>query len=385
MTAQYELLIALIRSQMNGTAYTLPPNSDLQALADIARKHKLEPFLYMALENDSLPQPLADRLFGTYHRAHFRDVQYDYVQQEITQALTQKGIDHVFMRGICLKHAYPDPALRTMSDIDILVRSHDLPKLRKALKHTNGVQEAGDGNHRNYRFPPDVKAEFHPMLLHCSSPVATEINPGWQLVPDNQPTFRKEMSPEGFYLNVMCHFANHFFAGGAGIRFVLDIWVCNHRMPPLTDRAFVEAELKRVGIADFAKKAEQLSEIWFSGSPMDPELQEMAEYIFASGLHGRDDYAMLNAICFSPGGSGFSALLRRIFYPKGDLENRYDWVQGRPWLKWAAWLARAFRVVTRRFGMLFRWSKGTGSFTKEQIRKQKEKLERFGASFKENG
>lgn len=377
MTANYDLLIRIVRSQLTSAPCPSLENADLHALAELARKHRLEPFLFAALQDMPMEDPLANRLCGAYHRSHFQDAQFDYVRDQISDALCKCGIDHVFMRGIAMKHAYPDPALRTMSDLDVLVHSRDLPRLRKALKQLDCQSEPGDGNHRNYLFPPGVKVEFHPMLLHCSSPVATGINPGWQLVPEGQPGHCKEMSPEGFYLNILCHFANHFFAGGAGIRFMIDVWLCNHRMPPVKDRSFVEQELKRVGIWGFARNIEKLSECWFSGEPMEDGLEEMADYICTSGIHGRDDRAMLNAICFSPRKSRFSALLKKVFYPKGDLENRYDWVQGRPWLLWLAWLVRAWNVLTSRIGMMLHWSKGTKRYSPEQIARQQEIILRF--------
>ena len=377
MTAEYDLLLHILRCQLNGEPCVLPKDADLFALAEVARKHRLEPFLFAAAQDTPMEESLFHRLSGVYHRSHFRDAQFDHAKSLITAALSEHGIEHIFMRGIAIKHAYPDPALRTMSDVDVLVHSRDLPKLRKALKQVDCQLQPGDGNHRNYLFPPGIKVEFHPMLLHSSSPVATDINPGWQYVPEGQDGFCKHMSPEGFYLNVMCHFANHFFSGGAGIRFVMDLWICDHCMPPLSDPAFVEQELKRVGIWGFAQNVRKLSEIWFSGAPMDASLAEMAEYICSSGIHGRDDRAMLNAICFSPKKNHHSALLKKVFYPRGDLENRYDWVQGRPWLLWLAWLVRVWNVLTRRLSMVFHWRKGTKRFTREQIAQQQALLLRF--------
>lgn len=384
MKAEYAALIGLVRQHLDGTPATLPTHVDIALVAKQAAKHKLEPMVFAALEGQDLPEDIADRLFGEYHNAIFRDAQFDYVRTLVSQALEQHGIEHVFMRGMELKADYPVPALRTMSDMDILVKSEDLPKLRKILPPLGASSCYGDGNHRSFLFPNRIQVEFHPMLLHCSAPVGTAINPGWQYVPRDQQSFCREMTEEGFYLNIMCHFANHFFGAGAGIRYVLDIWVCRHLRSTKPDRAFIEKELQRVGLLKFAQNIEQLADIWFSGEPMRPELEELSDYICTSGLHGLTSRAHLNALCFSPGKNRFSALWRRAFYPKGDLENRFDWANGKPWLRPVAWIVRAWLAITRRFTQIRRWHSGSGQYSPEQIRQQQEKLARFGVT-KENG
>ena len=378
MEQKYALLLELVRSQINGQQATIPENPDLSGLFDAARRHKLQTFVYAALEGTAYePQAMA-AIGADYHGAVFKDAQADYVRGEITRVLEKAGVDHVYQRGICLKHDYPVPAMRTMSDMDILVRSRDLHKLPKIMKELTCEQQPGDGNHRTFLVEPGVTVEFHPELIHCSSHVGTGINPGWQYVPEGQSRAEKEMTEEGFYLNILCHLANHFATGGVGVRFVLDVWVCNHLRQTKPDRAYVEQELQRVGLLQFAKQIEQLAEVWFSGAPGDELMEELGAYILTSSSHGQSQRAMLNAVCLSPGGSGFSALWRKVFYPKQDLYNRYDWVKGRAWLLPVAWLVRVFQAITRHGSLIKNWGKGTMKFSDEQVEQQRQKLARFG-------
>ena len=378
MEQKYRLLINLVRSQMTGQPAQLPENPDLDGLFEAAARHKLTTFVYGALESTPYEPQAMQAIGGAYHKAVFKDVQADYVRCQLTQVLTQARIPHVYQRGICLKHDYPVPAMRTMSDMDILVHSKDLHKLPKVMEALSCQQVPGDGNHRTFVVEPGVTVEFHPELIHCSSHVAAGINPGWQYVPQPQPDGEQLMSEEGFYLNILCHMANHFAEGGVGVRFVLDVWVCRHLRKPQPDRAFVEQELERIGLLKFARQIEELSEVWFSGAEQTQVLEELGEYILTSTSHGDPERAMLNNVCLSPGGSGLSALWRKIFYPKQDLYNRYDWVKGRPWLLPVAWIVRVWQAVTRRSDLILQWSKGTMQFSDEQIAAHKEKLRRFG-------
>lgn len=380
MKPECELLIGLIRSQVAGIPCEVPEGADFQALLELARSHKLMCFLNGALgQRTDVPQAVRNALEDAENRAIFKDIQNDFVRGQITEVLTAAGIRHVYLRGICLKHDYPVPALRTMSDIDLLVRSEDFSAIRQAMLKIGAEPREGDGNHRTYYFPDaHVTVEFHPNLIHCSSPMGIGVNPGWQYVPEGQQAGEQFMTEAGFYLNVMAHLANHFAMGGVGVRFVLDIWVCRHLRGTQPDRAFVEAELERIGLTRFARLIEELAEAWFSGTPMSSELEELADYIMTSGSHGTTDREMLNAVSLSPGKSRLSALMGKVFYPRQDLENRFDWVRGRAWLLPAAWCARAWKAVTGKGERISRWRKGTKTFSKAEIEAHKQKMNRFG-------
>ena len=378
MEPQYRLLIDLVRSHFTGEMVDIPENADLSPLYEAAQRHKLQTFVYGYLENTPYGPEAMEAIGGAYHKAVFRDVQADYIRQSITEALTAAGIDHVYQRGVCLKHDYPVPAMRTMSDMDILIHSKDLKRIPQAMSALPCVQRPGDGNHRIFSVSPGYAVEFHPNLIHCSSHVGTAINPGWQYVPAGQTPGEQFMTEEGFYLSVLCHLANHFAAGGVGVRFVLDIWVCRHLRKQQPDRAIVEQELQRIGLLEFGKQIEALGDLWFSGISPAQDLSELEEYILTSSSHGEDQRAMLNAVCLSPGGSGFSALLRKVFYPRQDLYERYDWANGRPWLLPVAWLVRMWQALTRRRRLVSSWGTGTMKFTDAQITEQRQKLQRFG-------
>ena len=218
--------------------------------------------------------------------------------------------------------------------------------------------------------------EFHPNLLHHASPIGTDINPGWQYATQTPDGWQQ--TEEGFYLHTLCHLAHHFASGGVGVRFVLDIWVSRHLRKAQPDRAFVEAELRRFGMLDFAQKLEALSDAWFSGEPMTELLEELGEYILTSGSHGTTDRAILNSLSLSPGGSRASALLKKAFYPRAELEDRYPWCKDKPLLLPAAWCARAFKAVTTHGDLIAKWGKDSAKHDKAQITAHRQKLHRFG-------
>ena len=372
MKSEYALLIGALAHGVANKPLEVPENIDWRQFLRLAKQHKVEALVYQGLQDTQLPKNVEKILLEAFHNAVFRDVQLEHRKKCLADALTQAGVPYVFLKGAVLKYSYPVPALRTMCDLDILAHTEDYSVIDGLMRSMGGTSVSGDGNHKNYHFPEGVEVEFHPNLLHHATPVGTGINPGWQYAQGNT------LSPEGVYLNTICHLANHFVAGGVGVRFVLDVWVNRYLYKPQFDRVFVEEELKRIGLLDFAQKIEQLADAWFGDHVMTPLLEELGEYILTSGSFGTADRAMLNALSLSPKGNRISALMKKAFYPRAELEDRFPWCKGKPLLLPVAWCCRAFRAITTHGKHIRKWSKGTGKIHKEQVEENQKKLSRFG-------
>lgn len=372
-------LIALLRGAVTGEPARLPESINWKNLLAQIRFHHVESLACYALKSiPDAPEEIRSELSAAHKERLFLDAQQDYAAAIVRDALTAAEVPHILLRGALLKQDYPSPDMRSMSDLDYLVRVEDYPKIRTAMESAGGRHAHTDGGHYSFVLPPQVAVEFHPNLIYTASPVGTAINPGWQYVKPGSGPYALELTEEGFYLNMICHLAYHFAKGGTGARSVLDIWVYRHRHTPQPDRAFVDRELRRAGLLDFAGQVEALSEAWFGGGAMTPELEELSEYILTSGVYGTQTRAVLNAASFSGGGTGRSALVSRAFYPRRELENRFPWTRGRPWLLPAAWCLRAVKAVTVHRGHIRRWSRAANAISTEEIKSQRERLKRFG-------
>jgi len=67
-----------------------------------------------------------------------------------------------------------------------------------------------------------------------------------------------------------------------------------------------------------------------------------------------------------------------VLYSREELENRYPWSRRSVLLLPAAWIARAFFVLTKRGGQLKAWFRNTNNVSSKDIAAQREKLARFG-------
>lgn len=377
-------LVAFLRQAVSNGG-ELPEEIDWEELIELARLHHVEPMVCHVVRKKRLPIPdrSKDILNGIYSRRMFLEVQQDYTMGMIRTSFCEARIPHVLLRGALLKRDYPSSDMRTMSDLDYLVRVEDYPRIKKSAEKLGGRHIHTDGGHFSFLFPPEVMVEFHPNLIYAASPVGTEINPGWQYTRIGSGPYDLELTEEGFYLNMICHMAYHFTKGGTGVRSVLDLWIYRHRHTPQPDKQIVERELERAGLRLFAEQMEALAEMWFGTGQQTSHLEELGRYVLTSGAHGVEARAVLNAACFSPGGNGCSALLSRAFYPREELENRFPWSRGRPWLLPAAWCVRAFWAVTQHPGHILRWGRAAQSLSEQELKEQRERLRRFGFQMRE--
>jgi len=366
-----------------GKAEELCLDVDWQKTLKLAAAHMLLPLLYDGLHRvpedwAQVPENAQKVLQQYFMRAVYQDAQLSHVCEKLAEELTGAQVPHVFLKGAVLKQDYPMPALRTMCDLDVLVYTRDYNAIGVVSEKLGGKPGHSDGNHRNYTFPGGVTVEFHPNLLHHGTPVGTQINPGWQYVPEKNGVFTRVMTEEGIYLNTLCHLANHFVDGGVGVRFVLDVWVSRHLRSTQPDRMFVEKELTRFGLLEFARHIEALAEVWFGEGDPRSLPEGLEEYILTSGSHGLSDRAILNAVAMSSGGTRASALLKKTFYSRAELEDRFPWCKGKPWLLPAAWCTRAVRAVTRHGSLILKWEKGTREVSREDVQQRQQLFRRFG-------
>ena len=380
MTIEQALFIGAIKASVCGVPIAHLEEPDWNKFIQLACNHDLTAMAYDGLQksNYPLPERVGNILYSSYLQAFYRDAQQEHIMNQLQSALVEAGIQHIFLKGSVLKTDYPIPALRTMCDLDVLVYAKDFDRIADVVKTLGGTAISGDGNHRNFEFAGGVFVEFHPNLLHHAAPIGTGLNPGWQNAEKDSPTCSGELTAEGFYLNTVCHLADHFVEGSIGVRFLLDVWVNRHLRKSKVNRSFVEMELNRFGLLDFVQNIEQLADAWFGDLPMTPLLEELSEYVLASGMEGIAERAMINAMSLSSGASRSSVLWKKAFYPRAELEDRFPWCKGKPLLLPAAWCCRAYNAVTQHGSIVVHWMKGTGEVCKADVIENREMLQRFG-------
>lgn len=342
------IMFPLLNTQISGenadvsAAKDLTPE-EMTALFALSRRQDLSHIVGHALSNLGLlgSDETSKKFKQQALQAFYRYARMDHAYGQICGILEDRKIPFIPLKGAVLRSYYPEPWMRTSCDIDILVKEEELEKavavLQEQLQYTVG--ERGDHD-LSLNSPSGVHLELHYDTIqeryavnNCRD-VLAQI---WEdAVPKTPGAYHHCMSDAMFYFYHIAHMAKHFQHGGCGIRPFLDIWIMNHRMD--FNREKRHALLQEGGLLSFAKAAEQLAEVWFSGAQPDDLSQQISEYILRAGLYGDNvNRAALGQA--QMGGKLRYLLLRRVFMPYDFLKAEY------PLLKKHKWLMPVYQIV----------------------------------------
>lgn len=100
-------------------------------------KHRIGPLLYFAIKNDpkfSVPEWVAEVLKESFFDSVLKQAYYQAELEKLLAYLESKGIEIIVMKGFVLSRLiYPDPALRTFVDLDLLFKEKDWSAIRLGL------------------------------------------------------------------------------------------------------------------------------------------------------------------------------------------------------------------------------------------------------------
>lgn len=151
-----------------------------------AERHGMGPLLWYHLREEDIPQATRRALLGLYLRDRALNQIHAQALLELLDLLGKKDIRPLVLKGLALAwQAYPDPALRPVSDIDLFLVKDDLLPAMEALR------QAG------YRLDDlPARPECLPKGINADSPshggVSTHIelhhyDPAHRIINDNAP------------------------------------------------------------------------------------------------------------------------------------------------------------------------------------------------------
>ncbi len=205
---------------------TLGPD-DWRLLAATAQREGVAPLLYHSLkERDAadIPDPLLRSLEEQNYASLARSTLVYHELETILELFRSEGLQAILLKGAALAGTvYPNVALRPMSDVDLLIRVPDLPRVQEMLI-TQG-----------YAFYPDRAREFdrsfgRAKMFTRQTPYPLSIDLHWRLLEwprGQQATLLTEwlwsnalertvaniptlvLSPEAQVLHLTSHLAKH--------------------------------------------------------------------------------------------------------------------------------------------------------------------------------
>lgn len=346
--------------------------TDWRAVFEYAVIHNIGGMLYSVITK--LPkeqQPKEDVLEKL--RLHYlgtirQSVMQDTVMQNVTQGLSEEKIKHVLMKGYILKRDYPIPELRTMGDIDFLIKAEDRLRCDEAMLQMGFECTVSGGGFVWCYQKGTVLLEIHTNVMGGNPWNGVDFEAYYADMVDRAEVDSGEYTycfgKEDHLIYVVVHAAKHFRHAGHGVRGILDFAVFLKAHAKELDWKYVWNELEKLELDRFAKNMFALAAEWFDVDlpegveQLDAEFcEQIGEIIFSGGVYGYCNRNLQDTQIrqqLEESSTGNMALLKikamwRMVFPEYRYMRRYmKSLEKRPYLLPAAWVIRWYQAIFKR-------------------------------------
>lgn len=346
-------------------------SGELEDLLYLAHIHSLEPVVYYMLREqrkqllEQKPE-LFRHMQRAYHSAVYVSVTQEASRAEIEETFKRAGVKLVFFKGAQLRELYPVPELRTMGDMDCLIRREDRSKAHQLMLQLGYECQVDAEPVWMYR-RNGIVIEMHtrvaadslgngvdyPMLFSNATMHVQEEN-GYLC-----------LELEYHFCYLIYHIAKHLSSTGAGVRMVADIAAFMYQRADQMKWERVKSVLQELQLWKTTLAVFGLCHRWFSveiptdDTVSEQTLNDLEAYIIAGGTfgfetHDAGDIYRKKALRDGENTAGWKyrmRLAKSYFFPsKRYLMQYFSPAEKHAWLLPVAWLRRCWTGLFHRKG-----------------------------------
>lgn len=335
-------LIALVSGALLQKRVELPEDFSMASLLSMAKRHQIATIIVEALAfHESLDvSNCIDRLL----QISGLSISITETQMQETQTLCaafeEEKIDYALLKGAVVKDYYPKKYLRTMADVDILIRDDQYERILPIMKRLGYTQEIESDHEYNWR-KGHVHMELHKYLIPSyNKRYFAFFGDGWdRMHPVREGSTEYAMSDEDQFLYTFTHYAKHFRDGGIGIKHLMDLWVCKKACQQM-DEAYILKSLKKMDLDEFYTNVMQTIAVWFDGAELTPITKLITREIISGGAYGKEEAHKKSEIVRVSKTSKFRWTMRMIFLPYKNMCMKYPFLRYLPFLLPIMWVVR---------------------------------------------
>lgn len=337
-----EYLCAVVGSCLNDTGcLSLPDGINMGSVVKLAYRNALQVILYLCFKDkpELFSQEDYKKLENSYKAAVMREAAQKNELSYIRKAFNENGIDFMPQKGTLLKSLYPEPEMRFMADLDILVKKEDAERAEKIILGRGFHREMNNGKDLVLLKEPFLNIELHNSLFTEKDNMHEYFTEVWSRA-EKVLNHEYKMTDNDLYVYVMAHLAEHFKTGGSCFRPAMDIYLLNKHKKTNLDFEYINKQFSILGISDFAENIKKIGEHWFSDGKAAKNLELTEKYII---LGAPVQNAGVVAEKMSSEKSKFSILLSYAFPPLNHMKKLYKSLEKYPVLLPFFWIARLFK------------------------------------------
>ena len=318
---------------------------DLCAVEQIASRQSILYIVITGLKNMGRVDLLTDSMKVYEPKAHYDFIQRKESLKEISSAFCKSGIEYIPLKGSFLRDLYPDPSMRTSSDIDVLVKEKDIERASSIVEEQTSFSKNGDNYHNVSFLNRRVHLELHFSIKENDENTDQLLSKAWDFTRKTEQDYHFTFTPEYEIFYTLAHMKHHFLNGGLGIRPFLDLWLLRNKTQ--YSETQVEEYMSKCGISKFYKECCHLSEVWMGCEEHTDTSRKFEAFCLAGGVFGNEQFRVAAR---QRNKRGWKYLLSRAFPPQYQVREYYRDNSGKEhstayyYLKrWRRWLSKERR------------------------------------------
>lgn len=345
----YLHLISLYLNKKEELSFKID-ESNFNTFLNLSKKHSLTALFYKVCKDTKVD--IKEEYLKVLEQYYFSNVQkhvlFDKERKELFEFCTNNMIPYLPLKGIILKHYYPDPYTREFADNDIWF-GKDKDELIKKFFVERGyeVELYRKSNHDVYLKKPCLNFEMHRDLFG-------ETGDNEKIVSYFSKHFKvRVIAPlvlelyfmlDDFYVYYTAHSYKHFHNAGCGIRTLIDFYLFlkKNTENELLNFKYINKQLEKMDLVDFSNQISTLALKVFDEKELDEQELETLLFIASSGTYGTLENRVNKGVK-EKGKTRY--FFSRIFPPYRFYKSAYPWAYKVPILIPIAWLCRLFRIL----------------------------------------
>lgn len=339
-----EYFLSVVSATLNGQVLpTKPENVDFADVYRLAARNAVQGLFYLAFLPcaDSIPPDIFAHLRKAYQMEVMRETTQKVFLADLRAAFSAAGVDFMLLKGTHLKSLYPQPEMRFMVDIDVLVRENSIETAKEILKGKGLEITFDNGKDIIFLKKPFLTVELHRSLFQEDYFMYPYFSAAWERTEQTEGTEYK-MPVNDLYVYTLAHLAEHYLEVGSCFRPMMDLFLMERCFADSLDFAYIDRQFTEIGIAEFAGNIRRLTKAMFRGAAHDDTLTLMENYIVLGP-------PVQNASAASKAAVSQKSKARRIFetlFPNyRHMALKYPILKKLPVLLPILWLIRIFQYA----------------------------------------
>ncbi len=351
MTSFEKGVICLVRSGLTNEKAVLPQDFDIECIYPVAKMHQVRTLLFCGAVASGIERehPVMKKLFAGLYSELISNERQTEKYNKLTALFEENAIDYMPLKGFRLKDLYPQPEMRCMGDIDILIQTSQYEKIEKILVDLD-FEHCVDSDHEFvWRTKDGVTLELHKRLIPSyNEDYWAYFGDGWERAKKaDENRFLYRLSPEDEFVYLFAHFSKHYRDGGIGIKHFADLRVYLEKVNP--DREYISEELKKLGLYEFYLNIVRTMKVWFEDGEGDEKTDLISKTLIESGVYGLSKYkaaaTVLRKSAKHPQSTTNARVVERLFLPYETMCERYPYLKKYPVLLPIAYIIRVGDAV----------------------------------------